>query len=152
MTTTTRQRNEAPLPVFFLLSLFAWVIWLSQAAYQFGLLPWAPSQSSPLNTLTVWSPGLAAIYLTWRAAGKPGIKSLFATLTEWRVSLRWYAVALLLPPLLWGLALGIDQLAGQTYELGSSLLVSTFSAATAFMIPVAIVATLPNALGEELGW
>ena len=152
MTTTIHQRNEAPLPVFFLLSLFAWVIWLSQAAYQFGFLPWAPSLSSPLNALTVWSPGLAAIYLTWRATGKPGIKSLFATLMEWRVSVRWYAVALLFPPLLWGLAFGIDRLAGQTYELGAALLVSTFSAATAFMVPVAIVFTLPNALGEELGW
>lgn len=148
----THQRREPSLAVFFLLSLFAWVIWLSQAAYKFGFLPWAPSLSSPLNALTVWAPGLAAICITARVAGRPGVRLLFSTLTRWRVPIRWYAVALLLPPLLWVLAFGIDRLAGQTYELGSALLVSTFTAATAFMIPIAVVFTLPNALGEELGW
>ena len=149
---TIRQRKEAPLAAFFLLSLFAWLVWLSQAAHKLGLLPWPPSLSSPLNVHTVWSPGLAAIYLTWRATGKSGIQSLFSTLIEWRISAKWYAVALLLPPVLWGLAFGIDRLAGQTYELGAALLVSTFTATTAFMVPVAVVFTLPNALGEELGW
>jgi uncharacterized protein len=148
----TRPKSDTPLALFFLLSLSAWVVWLSQAAYKSGFLPWAPSLSSPLNALTVWSPGLAAIYLSWRVMGKSGVQLLFATLTQWRVPVRWYAAALLLPPTLWGLAFGIDRLAGQTYELGSALLVSTFTAATAFMVPIAVVFTLPNALGEELGW
>ncbi len=147
-----RRENGAPLAAFFALSLFAWVIWLSQAAHAAGLVPWAPSLSSPLNALTVWSPGLAAMFLSWRMSGKPGIRSLFSSLARWRIPARWYAAALALPPLLWGLAFGIDRLAGRSYELGPALLVSTFSAATAFMVPVAVVFTLPNALGEELGW
>ena len=144
--------HSASLPAFFALSLFAWVIWLSQAGSRFGLLPWAPSLQSPLNALTVWSPGLAAILLTWRASGKPGIATLFRSLGKWRVSLRWYAVALLLPPAQWVLALSIDRLVGFTYDLGPALLVRTFSAATAFMVPIAVLFTLPNALGEEVGW
>ena len=148
----TQDSENSHLCLFFLLSLFAWVIWLSQAAQRFGYLSWAPSLSSPLNALTVWSPGAAAIYLVWRENGKEGVKSLFSTLIKWRVPLKWYAVALMLEPLKWGLALGIDRLSGQSYELGSALLIRTFSTTAVFMIPIAIVFTLPNALGEELGW
>ncbi len=144
--------DSSALPAFFALSLFAWVIWLSQAGRRFGLLPWAPSLQSPLNALTVWSPGLAAIFLAWRGGGKPGVAALFRSLGKWRVSLRWYAVALLLAPAQWVLALAIDRLAGTSYDLGPALLVRTFTAATAFMVPVAVLFTLPNALGEEVGW
>jgi membrane protease YdiL (CAAX protease family) len=45
---------------------------------------------------------------------------------------------------------------GQRYELGPALLTSTFTAATAFMVPIAVLFTLlftlPYAIGEELGW
>ena len=144
--------RSSSLIAFFALSLFAWVIWLAQTGQQLGILSWAPSLQSPLNALTVWSPGLAAMFLTWRASGKPGLAALFRSLGQWRVPLRWYAIALLLAPATWVLAFSIDRLLGLSYDLGPALLVDTFTAATAFMIPIAILFTLPDALGEELGW
>ncbi len=139
------------LCAFFALSLFAWVIWVPQAARHLGAGIWAPGMQSPLNALTVWSPGLAAMLLAGRAGGKAGVAALFRSLGVTRLPLRWYAAAILLEPARWALALGIDRLAGRTYELGPSLLTKTLGAA-AFMIPVAVVFTLPNSLGEELGW
>ena len=143
--------RRSQLPLFFALSLLAWVIWVPQAAHRLDLLGWAPSLQSPLNALTVWSPGLAAMLLAWRASGEAGVTGLFRSLASWRVPVRWYLIALLLPPGNWLLALAIDRLMGQTYPLGPALLDTAFSAA-AFMIPVAVIFTLPNALGEELGW
>lgn len=140
------------IPLFFLLSLFAWVIWVPQAARTLGAEIWAPGPQSPLNALTVWSPGLAAMLLAGRAGGKAAVGALFRQLGVRRLHWRWYAAALLLEPARWALALGIDRLLGQSYELGPAVLAKTFSGAAAFMIPVAVVFTLPNALGEELGW
>jgi membrane protease YdiL (CAAX protease family) len=140
------------IPLFFALSLFAWVIWLPQVAARFELLDWAPSVQSPLNALTVWSPGLAAMFLSWRASGKSGIGALFGSLGAWRMPVKWYVIALLLTPGIWALALTIDRALGRTYELGPALLTEAFSASAAFMIPIAVAFTLPNALGEELGW
>ncbi len=144
--------NKRSLPLFFLLSLFAWIIWIPQAARTYGVGVWAPSLQSPLNALTVWSPGLAAMLLCWLASGKAGISTLFRGLGLWRVPARWYVVALLLSPVLWLCALGIDRLIGQTYVLETPLLLKSFDAVSVAMIPIAAVFTLPNALGEELGW
>lgn len=144
--------RRSDIPLFFALSLFAWVIWAPQAAHRLGApVPYAPLQS-PLNALTVWAPGLAALLLAARESGRAGAGALFRTLGLWRVSPLWFAVALLLEPLKWIAALGIDRLSGSAYELGPALLPRTFGPAQAYMIPVALLFTLPNALGEELGW
>jgi|GEM_PF-4926016 len=95
MSNARHRENDMQVWFFFILSLFAWVIWLSQAAFKAGLLPWEPSLSSPLNAFTVWSPGLAAMYLTWREKGRTGIRSFFSSLKEWQIPVRWYAAALL---------------------------------------------------------
>jgi membrane protease YdiL (CAAX protease family) len=143
-------RNQVPL--FFALSLFAWVIWGPQAAHHYGYLAWAPSLKSPLNALTVWSPGLAALLLTRLILGRGGAGALFRQLLRWRVGAAWYLFALLFEPVKWSVAYGFDRLLGQTYPLGTAPLLSAFGPAAAFMIPVAILFTLPNSLGEELGW
>jgi hypothetical protein len=59
----TERFPRLQLGVFFVLTLFAWVIWIPQAAYRLGLVESAVSLRSSLNALTVWSPGLAAILL-----------------------------------------------------------------------------------------
>ena len=140
------------LPLFFALSLIAWVIWGPQAAHHYGYLVWAPSLKSPLNALTVWSPGLAALLLTRLALGRGGAGALFRQLLRWRVGAVWYLFALFYEPVKWSVAYGADRLLGQTYPLGTAPLLSAFGPAAAFMIPVAILFTLPNSLGEELGW
>jgi len=147
-----RSGGRSRVPLFFVLSLFAWAIWAPQALRRYDLIGWAPSLQSPLNALTVWAPGLAAMLLVWRESGRAGVAALFRRLARWRVPPVWYLAALLLEPGRWLLALGIDRLLGRDYALGSALLADAFGAAAAFMVPVAVVFTLPNALGEELGW
>src|ERR1700688_4566774 len=44
-------------------------------------------------------PSLSAIFLTWVAAGKPGLRDLFSRLLRARIPPRWYA-PLLIPPVL----------------------------------------------------
>lgn len=138
--------------VFFMASLLAWIIWVPQVLHRFGLVAWAPSLQSPLNAITVWAPGLAAMLVLHRESGVRGIKVLFSQIKLWRVSPTWYLVALLFEPLRWVVALGIDRVLGLRYELGEGLLGVAFGPAAAFMIPVTVIFTLPNALGEELGW
>lgn len=148
----TSARGQRRLRLFFMVSLLAWAIWIPQALHRFGLIGWAPSLQSPLNALTVWAPGLAAMFVLFRESGSIGVKSLFRRLKLWRVGVMWYVIALCLEPLRWLVALGIDRALGRGYELGPGLLQGVFGASAAFMIPVAVVFTLPNALGEELGW
>ncbi len=140
------------IAIFFGLTLFAWVIWVPQAAHRFGYAGWAPSVQSPLNALTVWAPGLAAMLLARVAGGRGAPGDLFRQLARWRVHVGWYAAALLFEPAKWALAFGLDRLVGRHYELGAAPLLQSFGGATAYMIPVALLFTLPNALGEELGW
>lgn len=140
------------LVIFFAVSLFAWTIWMPQAALRLGLANWAPSQQSPVNALTVWSPGIAAIVLTALTLGKGSVGALFRPLLCWRVGIGWYLFAMLFEPVKWVLAFGVDRLVGFSYELGAVPLRSSFGSAAAFMVPVALVFTLPNSLGEELGW
>jgi len=149
---TANDRPNPPIWIFFCMTLLAWAIWIPQALQQHAVIDNAPSQQSPLNGLTVWAPGLAALVLTWIAAGKRGVTGLFRTLGRVRVPVRWYLAALLLESAKWGAALGIDRLLGRTYDLQPGILMSSFGAAAAYMVPVALVSALPNALGEELGW
>jgi membrane protease YdiL (CAAX protease family) len=144
--------GRVEIPIFFALCLFAWVIWGPQAAFRYGYLGWALSLQSPLNAITVWSPGLAAILLTGLTLGKSQAGALFRPLLLWRVAMKWYIVAILFEPTKWLLAFAFDRVMGQTYQLGTAPLFRSFGAAAAFMIPVAIVFTLPNSLGEEIGW
>src|SRR5215203_3799830 len=84
--------NRRPLISFFLLtyalSWLAWPLWAS------GLYPIAPVFS--------FAPFLAALVVLAVTNGKTGVGGLLRRMVRWRVGLRWYAVALLLPA---GLAL-----------------------------------------------
>lgn len=148
----TRSKRTVELVLFFLLTLVAWTIWIPQARYRLGLAESAVSLRSPANALTVWSPGLAAILLTALSAGGRGVGALFGRLGRWRVGWRWYLVAVLFEPARWGLSLGIDRLLGRSYELGPMPLRVILGPAAAYMLPVALVFTIPNAVGEEIGW
>jgi len=128
------------VPLFFPLAIaITWGIVLP------GLAP-----DSPLNLVAIWGPGLAAIGITLVTEGGAGLRQLFKPLGQWRVGVQWYLVALFLPALIWLIARGIDLLLGQTYELTS--LLASFGPNGAQMLPVLIIFSLPNALGEELGW
>jgi len=145
-------RRQIDLALFFVLALVAWTIWVPQARLRLGLTESAVSLRSPANALTVWSPGLAAMALTLVRSRGRGLRDLLSGLGRWRVGWQWYAVALFMEPVRWCLALGIDRVLGRSYELGPMPLQTILGPAAPYMIPVAVVFTIPNAVGEEIGW
>ncbi len=151
-TETSGTRRAIELALFFLLTLVAWIIWVQQARYRLGLAESTVSLRSPANVITVWSPGLAAIVLTILRSRGQGLRDLLGGLGKWRVNWRWYVVALFFEPARWCLSLGIDRILGRSYELGPMPLQVVLGSAAAYMIPVAVVFTIPNAVGEEIGW
>jgi uncharacterized protein len=78
--------KRRPLIAFFLLSYaFSWWPWV---LYAFDLLP---------QPIAGFGPFLAAVLVLAVTSGKSGIVRLLRRMVRWRVGLRWYAVALLLP-------------------------------------------------------
>ena len=84
-------------------------------------------------------PSLVGILLTALFSGKSGLGELFRRLRQVRVPLIWYAVVLLLPPVLWLVALGISTL------LGFATIAFTFTI-------VGLLGAIVSGFGEELGW
>jgi uncharacterized protein len=128
-----------PLISFFVLAYaltwLAWPMWAS------GFYPIAPVFS--------FAPFLAALVVLAITHGKSGVGGLLRRMVRWRVGLRWYAVALLLPV---GLALAATVLnvllgaqAPSSVELGSW---------TSLLLTFAIVLLIPGLGGawEEPGW
>lgn len=92
-------------------------------------------------------PSLAGILLTGLVSGRAGFNSLFSRLLKWRVGLRWYAVALLIGPLvLMTVLLALSQFF-QAFIPG--ILVSNNKAS---LLSMGIVAGLVVGFFEELGW
>src|SRR5919112_1759166 len=127
-----------PLITFFVLAYaLSWWPWL---LYAFGLYP-APIAS--------FGPFLAALVVLAITQGKSGIGGLLRRMVRWRVGLRWYAVALLLPVGIALAATALNVLLGARAPSAADLggwtgLFSTF----------AVVLLIPGVGGtwEEPGW
>ena len=131
--------KRRPLVAFFVLtyalSWLAWPLWAS------GLYPIAPVFS--------FAPFLAALVVLAVAQGKGGVGSLLRRMVRWRVGIRWYAVALLVPAGITVAAVVLNVLLGarapSTADLGG----------WTFLLPGFAVALLIPGLGgawEEPGW
>ena len=127
-----------PIITFFVLALaLSWWPWI---LYAFGLYP-APIAS--------FGPFLAALVVLAITQGKSGIGGLLRRMVRWRVGLRWYAVALLLPVGIALAATALNVLLGARAPSAADLggwtgLFSTF----------AVVLLIPGIGGtwEEPGW
>ena len=127
-----------PIITFFVLALaLSWWPWI---LYAFGLYP-APIAS--------FGPFLAALVVLAITQGKSGIGGLLRRMVRWRVGLRWYAVALLLPVGIALAATALNVLLGAQAPSAADLggwtgLFSTF----------AVVLLIPGIGGtwEEPGW
>ena len=102
----------------------------------------------PFPLLFLWPlahiiPSLVGILLTALFNGKSGLGEVFHRLGQVRVALTWYAVVLLLVPVLLFAAIGASMLLGG----------ATIDYASAWSrLPVWLVLCLIQGLGEELGW
>jgi hypothetical protein len=158
---STDRPHSAELVVFFGLTfMISWVFWSLPIAEEMGLL------SNPLSpTLTrllgAFGPSAAALALA-AADGRRALAHLLGRFRTWRVKLRWYAVALLLPAALSLTVTGISILFGrpvpdfsnppvrelyplppEAAELGLGIL---------FLIVLFQTLLLSSPLGEEIGW
>jgi membrane protease YdiL (CAAX protease family) len=132
-----------PLAAFLLLCFgLTWAALIPAVADSRGWLPLSIPTWLVLP-LAGWGPGLAAISVAV-AIGRGG--ELVARITQWRLRLGWYAVALLGPGVLYVAAVALNALLGGTPsrlpELSPTLLVG--------LVLVFGFDLLTN--GEEIGW
>ena len=128
-------KRHALLTYFVLAYVLTWAFWIPMIFLAYY---------SPLWT-TFWDvgnimPSLVGILLTALFLGKSGLLELFRRLGQVRNPLIWYAVVLLLFPVLQLVAIGIPRLFGLA------------SIAFAFPVGAVLSAIVFAALGEELGW
>jgi membrane protease YdiL (CAAX protease family) len=96
--------------------------------------------------LATVGPGLAAILVTLLIGGGLGVRGLLGRLLILRVGIQWWLVALLLPALIVLGAVYLSSLFG-----GPTLDFSRYQPLYT-IIPMIILITLINGVGEELGW
>jgi uncharacterized protein len=97
--------------------------------------------------LAASGPSLSGLVLSYIMGGGRAVKSLFAKVVFWRVGLRWYVAALLLPAGLALASLGLYVLLGHPWPP-----FAMFS--KGYLLPLAFVQVLllGGPLEEELGW
>lgn len=104
-------QSRASITRFYLLALgISWAGWVPFAAGEVGLLPFAVPWEIPL--LAQFGPSAAAFILTGLSAGTGGVRALVAKALRWRMSLRWYAVAILTAPAIGAALLAIHAFLG----------------------------------------
>ena len=88
-----------------------WAVWVPRAFVNQGLLDW----QWPLLLGTAWTygPALAALAVTAALGGKPALRQLAGAVARWRVGWRWYAVVLLVPFAVSGLAVLVHEWGGR---------------------------------------
>lgn len=105
------------IPLFFALAYaLSWIVWGSVIAQQHHLLAF----HIPAN-LAFFGVGAAAFIVAGLTGGVAAMRDLVRRMLRWRVSVRWYLVALALPIVLPLLAVGIFRLFGGTVQLSSAV-------------------------------
>jgi membrane protease YdiL (CAAX protease family) len=135
-----------PLLIYFILAFaLSWGAILISVGP--GGLPVSEEQLPVLIVAMLLGPSLAAVLAAGLTAGRKGIRDLFSRLGRWRVSARWYAVALLTAPLSTAIVLLVLSLFSSEFPAA----ISTTDDKVALVI-MWIAAGLAVGFFEELGW
>ena len=110
-------------------------------------IPVAEDQAVVLGMALLLGPSVAGILLTGLTSGRDGFRKLLSHLLRWRVSARWYAVALLTAPLSAVVVLLVLSLFSP--EFTPLIFISDDKAS---LILMGLVAGLMVGCVEELGW
>jgi membrane protease YdiL (CAAX protease family) len=137
----TQTRRE--LWQFFVIAFaFSWLIWLAGI-----FIPNFPIQGQGLEMLGALGPAVAALYLTWRAEGKEGLKRIGAS--SFGAKCKWSF-------LLWAslMLLAVHAVSRVIYSLlATNLPTSEMLASPVMLIPAFIIMFLVGGgLDEEIGW
>jgi len=99
-----------------------------------------------LHSMFPMGPFLAALIMLALTSGKTGIFDFLRQIVQWRVGLRWYALVLLLPPTIIGVAMGLNLLLGA--QLANTVQLPPF----ADLLPTFLFILIGIGLGEEPAW
>jgi membrane protease YdiL (CAAX protease family) len=129
-----------PLISFFVLAYA--LSWWPIAFYAAGLSP---------STIISFGPFLAALVVLAATQGKTGVVGLLRRIVRWRVGLRWYAVALLLPVVVTAAAAALNVL---LLGAKASSSVAELGGLTGLFSTFALLLLIPGIGGswEEPGW
>ncbi len=95
-----------------------------------------------LAFLAGFGPSLAGIIVTRVTGGKGSVRALLARLGQWRVNIGWYAVALLISPLVSIATLVFQAALGKPVSMGD----------IAGRVAIGLIWPIFSSLGEEFGW
>lgn len=125
----------------------SWGCWLPVAAVDHSLLSLPGGLPETLVIIGGFGPLFAALAMMARGSGPRGIPALLGHALRWRVSIRWYAAALILPAAFRFAVLGMHVAKGGTApglgDVGHWL---------GLPLTFLFVLLLGGPLGEELGW
>lgn len=134
------------LPIYFILAFaVSWGAILMMVGP--NGIPVNADQAVTLGMAMLLGPSSAGLVLTGLAFGMTGFRELLSRLLRWKVSARWYVVALLTAPLSTVAVLQVLSL--YSPEFTSSILISNDKAT---LILMGIIAGLMVGFFEELGW
>lgn len=135
-----------PVSIYFILAfIISWGAILVLAGP--GGIPATADQAVILGMAMLLGPTLASLLLIGFTSGKVGYRDLLSRLFRWRVSIRWYLVALFTAPL--STVLVLLALSLFSSEFVPNILISDDKAG---LIMMGIVAGLMVGFFEELGW
>ncbi len=137
-------RKALPLLTFVALTFgWSWGLW---AAVSLNGSP-AQGLSGALFLARAFGPGVAAFAVVLSFEGKAGFARWIGRCLRWRLGWRWFAHALLAPPLAMGLSLGLHAISGGTIP-GMPV-----QGTILFMVAQFVLITIfGGPLGEEFGW
>jgi uncharacterized protein len=140
-----------PLPMFFAIAFaisFAGILLVVGLGGVQGAVP--PSDPRFLLMMTAWlaGPSMASIVMTGLVSGRSGYRDLLGRLTTWRAGPGWYALALLLAPLV---SVGLSYaLSAFSPEFLPGIVTSTDT--TGVLVMGLSYGLLGGGFLEELGW
>jgi membrane protease YdiL (CAAX protease family) len=130
-------------------------------AYIFSWLCWLPvvlSRQNAINTpflllyvLGGFGPSAAGLFTAWRENGRAGLRALLRRGLELRFAGMWWAVIVLIWPLILGLAAFIASRVGSS-PYPYSPLWKLIAAQPLLILPQILVALVGGPLSEEFGW
>ena len=140
-------KRHALLTYFVLAFALTWACWIPLATSDAFA---SEGTAQPSRLLLLWPlgeimPSLVGILLTALFSGKSGLGVLFRRLGQMRVALTWYAVALLLVPVLLSVAIGVNTLLG-----GATIDYAYYTWSS--VLALLALSLLVTGFGEELGW
>ena len=132
------------LAYFLLTFALTWAAWFAAAALAAPGNTGVFGARGPLFLLGVFAPGLVALALAARGAGRAGVAGLLAGIGRWRVGARWYVFAI-------GYFAAIKLAAALMHRVATGTWPRFGETPWALMIGAILVSTWVQA-GEEVGW